>query len=293
MLNTELTFAHYKEPLMEIPKGKGHGYYGAILMSKDCTKMQCHVCGELFESVAAHAWQAHGMRSLEYKEKFQLARKTALISESFRWKLQQKTLDWLKTLTQEQKDEMKQQAKDGLRAYRKDSDSFQPKIALETKNKRGTCPEQILDKIKKVADKLGHTPTKKEFITECGGQRYTHLIYQVYGSWTNALKLVDMKPEYKKNRGGGKIYDDEFLLESLVIFAQENNKIPTFTDFNRGLLPSYDAYIRRWGSIETARREAGVYDFIDPDEPLRLPNGEEHIKHTKTKKSGGQFLSIQ
>lgn len=53
------------------------------------------------------------------------------------------------------------------------------------------------------------------------------------------------------------------LIEYLRIFSQENSRIPTATDFNRGLLPTYKCYTDRWGSIEAARQASGIYDFID------------------------------
>lgn len=287
-IDQNLTFTHYKEPLKQIPEGSGFGYYGAILMSKDFQKMQCHICGGLYDSVGAHATQAHKITNLQYKEKFQLARETALISEGFRFKLQQRTLAWLKTLTEEEKTALKQKA----RANYRRPQTRQPKIALETKNKRGTCPDQLLDKIKQVALKLGHTPSKKEFTEVCGTQRFTHLIYQVYGSWSKAVEMCGLKlKERKRSPGDPTKYSDEELLEYLAIFAQENNKIPTHTDFNRGLLPSYDNYIRRWGSIEKARQLAGVYDHIDPESPVTLLDGtQKTMSQLNFNKYGGKFL---
>lgn len=43
--DTMLTFNHYKEPLAEIPKIEGYGYYGAVLGSLDGNGIQCHLCG--------------------------------------------------------------------------------------------------------------------------------------------------------------------------------------------------------------------------------------------------------
>ena len=39
-------------------------------------------------------------------------------------------------------------------------------------------------------------------------------------------------------------------------------KLPTATDFKRGLLPSYDTYIKHFKSIEEARQMAGVYEIL-------------------------------
>lgn len=263
-LNEELTFQHYKEPLRAIPKGDGYGYYGAILMSKDMTKIQCHICGKLFKSLSFHLMNEHKTTAFEYKEKYGLARQTALISESLRWEYKQKTLEWLKGLTQEEKDAYRAKRSQIIKAVNEKRTHKQPTIRLETKNKRGTCPDQLLDKINKVAQKLGHTPSKHEFIGECGSQRYTHLIYTTFGSWSKAVELAGLSPHEPK-KGGNTVgkYDQDTLLEYLRIFAQENNRVPTATDFRRGLLPSYETYISRFGGIEKARQLAGVYEFIE------------------------------
>jgi hypothetical protein len=264
-LDKELTFTHYKEPLKAIPKNKGFGYYGAILQTKDFTKIQCHICGKLYTHLSGHIWQAHKMAVRDYKTKFGIAYGTALVSESQRLRLKQQTLDWLKTLTPEQKEDYKRQCRERLLLGRGKRTNFQPKINLETKNKRGTCPDQLLAKIREVADKIGRTPSKMEFIKECETQRFVHLIYQTFGSWSNALKMLGMrqKPNTVYPNQRKPIYSEEELLEYLVLFTQENNKIPTYTDFNRGYLPSYNVYTRRFGGIEKARQLAEVDRFIN------------------------------
>lgn len=259
-IDENLTFKHYKEPLRRIPRSEGHGFYGAILMTKDLDKIQCHVCGETHRTLAGHLAK-HKMNGKEYKEKYQLAYSTALVSETFRTQLRQKTVDWIKTLTPEQKAEYRIKARENQRW-----DHEQPKIRLETKNKRGTCPDQLLDQILKVAKKLGKTPSKHEFIGETGTQRYVHLIYITFGSWSKAVEMAGLAPRKIVPKGNtiGR-YDDETLYEYLRIFTQENNRVPTFTDFRRGLLPSYETYTRRFGTIQRARDLAGVEEFIEAE----------------------------
>lgn len=259
-----LTLHYYKEPLTKVKNG--YGFIGCLLSTIEGDAVQCHICGELFIDLAKHVSQKHNITSVEYKDKFQLARKTALISENERMARKQRFLNYLKSLTEEEKREFKIRARERY----KNNHSRSRQISLETKNKRGTCPDQLLQKIKDVAKKIGHTPSKTEFINECDSQRYVHLIYKTFGSWTKALKLIGMEPKKPINTGNSdgynqynKKYSDEELLEYLVIFAQENNRKPTATDFRRGLLPPYYHYTRRWGGIENARLEAGVYNFIE------------------------------
>ena len=253
-----MTFKNYKEPLDAIPKTRGHGFYGVLLSTTDGQSLQCHQCGNLYASLPNHIVQTHKISTLDYRSTYELARSTALVSEAVRTQRKLKTLTWLKTLTEEEINEYRSiGGKKGGRHNGK-----QPKLALETYNKRGSCPSQLLEKILEIKRKLKKVPTLHEFIAETDSQRYKHLIFKVFGSWKKALKMLNLTPVEPQD-GGFKKYSNEELLEYLNIFAQENRKIPTATDFRRGLLPSYNVYTRRFGNIENARQEAGVYQFVE------------------------------
>lgn len=258
LLDNNLTIKNYKEPLLPILKKDGFGYYGTLIASKDGQTIQCHICGKLFANLSSHVRQAHKISIPDYREKFQLAYSTALVSENERMRLKECTLAWLNSLTEKQKEAYKRKA----RKNQKIKSTPQQTIRLETKNKRGTCPDQLLQKIKDVAKELNHTPSLGEFIDVTGTQRYKHLIFKTFGSWKNALGMLKMQPKTNANKGGRRRYGDEELLEYLSLYAQENLKIPTATDCKRGLLPDYYAYIRRFGSFEKARELAGVYNFV-------------------------------
>ena len=262
--DTYLTIKNYKEPLTKIPKGKGFGYYGTLLSTVDGQSVQCHVCGKLFSNLGVHARQAHKLPEREYRERFDIARTTALISENERMRTKQQTLEWLQKMTDKEKEIWKEKQRLLLKEGRKLRGKYQPELSLETKNKRGTCPTQLLEKIREVSKKIGHIPSKFEFICETETQRYIHLIYKVFGSWSKALKILGMTPRLSVN-GGNRVgrYNDDELLELLVIFTQENNKIPTYTDFRRGLLPSYKVYQGHFGTIENARQMADVYKYLN------------------------------
>ena len=243
---TGLTFSHYKLPLKK--NVGGFGYMGAILGTMDGEKIQCHVCGLLYRDVGFHARQAHKLPVIEYKEKYNLAKNSVLISEAEREARKMRSYEWYYKLSQAQKDEISRKQK---QAWNK---------CLETKNKKGTCPDQLLEKIKEVAEKMGKTPTKREFIEETGGQRYYHLIRVTFGGWPQALKMLGMSQRENKGNLGKRyhLYSREELIEYLQIFWQENQKIPTGTDCRRGLLPSQDAYYRAFGSFPNARSAAGI-----------------------------------
>lgn len=263
LLTEGLTLKNYKEPLTPIPKKEGYGYYGTIMGTIDGKHIQCHACGKMYSCVQSHAFMAHKLNAKEYKEKYKLSYTTALISEDERETRKNRTIKYLAGLSIAELAERKRKSRENFQKYLAER-GVKPGyphrgISLEDRNKRGTCPDQLLDKIREVAKKLGHTPSRFEFIGETGTQRYSHLIRKVYGSWTNALKTLDMSPKQVVYKGvKHKHYSDDELLEYLSIFHQETGKIPTHTDFSRGLLPAYKIYSRRFKTIANARRLAGV-----------------------------------
>ncbi len=257
-----VTISHYKEPLLEIPEGKGFGYYGCLLGTPDGEKVMCAICGGLFRNLAMHVYQTHDMRVREYREQFQLERQTALISETYRQEMKERTLAYMASLSPEGLAAMKENAKAAYKVWRAKNPNSQFKERLEAKNKKGTCPDQLIAKIKEIAASLRHTPTLAEFITETGGQRFKHLIYATFGSWSNALKIAELTPEPKKV-SKWKRYTDEQLLEYLSLYAREHNKIPTATDCKRGFLPYYEVYKRHFGSFPRARDLAGIASILN------------------------------
>ncbi len=252
-----LTLKHYKEPLLAVKKKDGFGYYGALSISVDSGKLQCHACGELFDHLGLHLYYTHDMTVPEYRDKYKLSATSALVSEPLRLKLKENTMRWMASLTPERRIEMAKAA----RAGRELRGRFQPKEALEAKNKKGTCPDQLLDTIKKCAEAIGHTPSKKEFIAHYDSQRYVHLIYKTFGSWEGAVKMAKLHPKEVVQNGGRRNYSDEELLEYLNIFWQENQKIPTETDCRRGLIPDSGVYKSHFGSLPNARKLAGIQDI--------------------------------
>lgn len=259
-----VTLGFYKEPLKKLPEGL-HGYEGVLLGTVDGTKVQCHICGNWYEGLSMHVYASHSMNAQKYREVFKLTRRTALVSESRREILKNQTLIWLNSMSYDEKRKLKAKSREKYLEYVKENQKaindrrFQ--IRLETKNIRGSCPDQILAKIEACAKQIGKTPTKNEFIDFCGGQRYVHLIYATFGSYLEALKRLNLSPDHRSQTGGTKKnYSEEELIDLLKVFYQETGKIPTQTDFSRGLLPPANTYVRRFGSIQKARELADIYE---------------------------------
>ncbi len=257
-----LTLKNYKEPLKRIPESEGIGWYGTLAADVKTGKVQCHLCGEMRESLPGHIFSTHKMKTRDYREKFGLAYTSALVSENQRLRLKEQTLAWLKAMTPEEREAHTQRIKDnGWRYGQMRKTTFQPKKTVEGMNKDGSCPDQTLQAIIDAKNELGHVPSKREFIDHKGSQRYVHLAYKHFGSWTKAVQMCkfDTKDFREKiNNGGPKGYKDEDLLEYL-----EYQQIPTATDWKRDLLPDHDTYIRHFGTIENARQLAGVYNIVE------------------------------
>lgn len=263
--DTMLTLKNYKEPLLEVGPG-GFGYLGAILMSLDGEKMQCHICGKLFGDVGTHSRQAHKVTVDEYKERFELARTTSLISESVRESRKNQMLLILSRMTFDQRKKIRRNSAAAYRLWRFENKekiaSIRWNISLETKNKRGTCPDQLLEKIREVQKTLGKTPSKIEFIHETGTQRFVHLIYKTFGSYKKAVQMAGLPPAVSSCGKGlkRKKYSDDELLEYLNIYHKEEGHIPTETDCRRGLIPASGVYKRHFGSLPKARELAGIIE---------------------------------
>lgn len=250
----EIIYENYKEPLKSIPTGVGYGYYGTIATTADHTLIQCHICGELFRSLGLHV-RKHKVTAADYKQRFQLKATAALVSDEARHEMQRTTV---RAVTKE--------LPPWLAEYNRKVQSGEVKhigtkrreggMSLQKRNELGNCPDQVLEKIKDLANQLGHTPSYDEFIYHYKS-KYIHSIKYHHGSYLKAVekaKLVSAK-QLKEP-------DNEYLLKQLVDFNEKYGHIPMRSDFERGLLPSRQMYWRRFGSLNEARIQAGLNAVI-------------------------------
>lgn len=172
-----VTFYNYKEPLMRFEKG--YGFVGALVFDGETDKLQCHLCGEWHAYLPNHLLREHNVRADAYKEMVGLNKTTALISEKQRAALianglgkRMKNLKVHKRHTEESKEKIRQTLKENR---------------AEQQNLRNTCPEQLLDRLKKLHQKLGRTPTDDEI-------PFHATLDRVYGNITNACRLAGIPP---------------------------------------------------------------------------------------------------
>lgn len=236
----------YKHPLK--PNVGGHGFLGVVLQTEDGTKLQCHVCGKLFRSLASHIQLAHETSVKEYRKKFSLMHNTALVSDVERvvrvdrMNNLRATMDFVGNTVKANKASVL-------------ATKGKPYVmSLEVKNRRGSCPDQIIDKITQYHREHGKTPTRYEFEDAYAwGKRYVRLAERTFGSWSNALKKAGLEIRATEKREHGKRWSDEEILELINLFRREEGRQPSFSDFRRGYLPHPTTVTRRFGSLDYAR----------------------------------------
>lgn len=244
----QLIFYGYKEPLKKYKEG--FGYMGVVSYSKERDRVQCHICGRLFLNVGCHAKFAHGLLAQDYKKKVGLALKTALVGEGTREKLM-KAHDQIgsfscKNLTKKQR--IEKMRKMSRLAKNKGRHGW----SLEKRNETGNCPEQLVDKIKKLQIKIGKRPSAKDYQKEYGSFQS---VITVYGKWNEALRVAGMTTytDEKDIRG-----DENYLLEQMRFFYKKYGRTPRQSDGQRGLIPCHQLYWKKFGSMNKARELAGI-----------------------------------
>jgi hypothetical protein len=249
-----LIYDNYKEPLKEIPKTKGFGYYGTVALTDDKEFVQCHVCGNLFVNVGMHI-RKHKISAEKYKETYGLAKSTALMSEPERERLQKNAVKPWDGKLPDHLVEYNRKVQQGLIKHNGNKGKGwkgKGSWSLEKRNKEGLCPDQVLEKIKDLAEITGKTPSYDEFIAHYN-YRFAGSIKFQHGSFSAAVKKLGMKTREELRR-----VDKDSLIEELQEFYKAHKRIPMTSDFNRGLLRNRGTYIAKFGSLNNARIEAGM-----------------------------------
>lgn len=220
-----VTFYNYKEPLMKFEGG--HGFVGALVFDGESGKIQCHLCGNWYDALSNHIHREHNMDAEYYKKVVGLNKGTALINEKVRASLIKSGLNKrLQNLRQNRRDfkyTHSRATREKIRATLKENRD-------ELKNLRGTCPEQLIDRLQKMYFKLGYTPNSKDV-------PFIEALTATYGTYREACRVAgipDRKPGetmYKK--------PSKYTLESVVgmihIFHQNNGRLPRITELGNSI----------------------------------------------------------
>src|SRR2546423_568328 len=130
--------------------------------------------------------------------------------------------------------------------------------------------EQILAELHSCAERLGKSPTMREFATDPVTTAHPQTVIEHFGSWNAAKRAAGLVPRRFATR-------DE-LLGLLKELGDELGRPPTARDIDehKGRLPSKSLYWHTFGSLSNALREAG-FDVPVGEERLQ-PAGEQGLE---------------
>jgi hypothetical protein len=120
---------------------------------------------------------------------------------------------------------------------------------------------QILDALRASAERLGRSPTMKEFAADPAAGMHPQTVIEHFGTWNAAKRAAGLMPRRFATR-------DELAME-LRRLGEELGRVPTAKDLDerRGTMPSKSLYWHTFGSLSTALREAG-FDVAVGEERL-------------------------
>ena len=121
--------------------------------------------------------------------------------------------------------------------------------------------EQIVAEIVACAQRLGRSPTMREFAADEETAVHPQTVIEHFGSWNAAKRAAGLVPRRFATR--------EELLGLLRELGERLGRVPTAKDVdaNRGWMPSKSLYWHTFGSLSAALREAG-YDVAVGEEKL-------------------------
>jgi hypothetical protein len=122
--------------------------------------------------------------------------------------------------------------------------------------------EQIVAEIVACAERLGRSPTMREFAADEETAVHPQTVIEHFGSWNAAKRAAGLVPRRFATR--------EELLGLLRTLGEELGRPPTARDIDehKGRLPSKSLYWHTFGSLTNALREAG----------FDVPVGEERLE---------------
>ena len=133
--------------------------------------------------------------------------------------------------------------------------------AFQAGLRRRYTDEQILEELRASADRLGRSPTMKEFGADPEARVHPQTAIEHFGSWNAAKRAAGLMPRRFATR--------EELLGELRRLGAELGRTPTARDLDerRGTIPSKSLYWHTFGSLARALREAG-FDVAVGEERL-------------------------
>jgi hypothetical protein len=122
--------------------------------------------------------------------------------------------------------------------------------------------ESIVAELRACAERLGRSPTMREFAADEETTVHPQTVIEHFGSWNRAKRRAGLVPRRFATRAE--------LLGVLREVGEELGRVPTAKDLDarRGAMPSKSLYWHTFGSLTNALREAG----------FDVPVGEERLE---------------
>jgi hypothetical protein len=134
--------------------------------------------------------------------------------------------------------------------------------AFQRRIRRRYSDEAILAELKGCAQRLGRSPTMREFASDSKTRVHPQTVIEHFGSWNEAKRRAGLVPRRFATR--------EELLVLLRQLGERLGRTPTAKDLDasRRSMPSKSLYWHTFGSLTNALREAG----------FDVPVGEERLE---------------
>jgi HNH endonuclease len=122
--------------------------------------------------------------------------------------------------------------------------------------------DQIIEELRASADRLGRSPTMREFAADSESTVHPQTVIEHFGSWNAAKRRAGLVPRRFATR--------EELVGLLRELGEELGRVPSAKDIDarKGSMPSKSLYWHTFGSLTNALREAG----------FDVPVGEERLE---------------
>jgi hypothetical protein len=122
--------------------------------------------------------------------------------------------------------------------------------------------EEILEQLRASAERLGRSPTMREFEDDAETSVHPQTVIQHFGSWNEAKRKAGLVPR--------RFAEPADLIRLLRELGEELGRPPTAKDLDehRDSMPSKSLYWHMFGSLKNALREAG----------FDVPVGEERLE---------------
>src|SRR5262245_66631724 len=121
--------------------------------------------------------------------------------------------------------------------------------------------EEILEELRAAAERMGRSPTMREFAQDPEARVHPQTVIEHFGTWNAAKRAAGLFPRRFLTR--------EELLEQLRALGEELGRAPTARDLaaRRRSVPSASLYAHTFGSLGNALREAG-FEVLQGEERL-------------------------